>query len=265
MIIDFHTHIFPDSIAAHAVESLKKNAHGEYYPAHDMTAKGLINAMDAAGVDVSVVLPVATKPSHSVKNMEWGKQIRSERIVPFAGLFPDAETWKQNVDTAAEMGYIGIKLHPEYQNFTVGDEKLFPMYDYALSKGLVIVFHAGYDPIGTAPFRSDPAMFRKVVRAMRGGAIVAAHLGGQQQWEEVEDKLVGENIYLDTSMGTEYYGKERFKRILAGHGADKILFATDSPWSDAAAEIKNLGSWDIPSGDLDKIFYLNAKRLLRLR
>ena len=30
MIIDFHTHIFPDSIAERATEALKKNAHGEW-------------------------------------------------------------------------------------------------------------------------------------------------------------------------------------------------------------------------------------------
>ena len=220
MIIDFHTHIFPDSIAERATEALKKNAHGEYAPVHDLTEKGLLKAMDEAGIDVSVVVPVATKPAHSLKNIEWGARFRSDRLIPFAGLFPDAESWKKNVDLAVANGYKGIK--------------------------------------------SNPAMFRKVVRAMRGGTIVAAHLGGQQQWEEVEDKLVGENIYLDTSMGTEYYGKERFKSILAGHGADKILFATDSPWSDASVEIKNLKSWDIPSGDLEKIFYRNAARLLEL-
>lgn len=264
MIIDFHTHIFPDSIAERATEALKKNAHGEYAPVHDLTEKGLLKAMDEAGIDVSVVVPVATKPAHSLKNIEWGAQFGSDRLIPFAGLFPDTESWKKNVDLAVANGYKGIKLHPEYQNFIVDDEKMFPLYDYALNKGMILIFHAGYDPIGSAPFKSNPAMFRKVVRAMRGGTIVAAHLGGQQQWEEVEDKLVGENIYLDTSMGTEYYGKERFKSILAGHGADKILFATDSPWSDASVEIKNLKSWDIPSGDLEKIFYRNAARLLEL-
>ena len=65
-------------------------------------------------------------------------------------------------------------------------------------------------------------------------------------------------------MGTEYYGKEQFKRILAAHGDDKILFATDSPWSDAGKEIANLNSWDIPAQSLEKIFHLNAEKLLKI-
>ena len=77
-----------------------------------------------------------------------------------------------------------------------------------------------------------------------------------------EEELVGDDIYLDTSMGTEYYGRERFLNILKGHGADRILFATDSPWSDAGKEIENLRSWGISEGDLDKIFFKNACALL---
>ncbi len=262
MIVDFHTHIFPDSLAQRAMEQLKKNAHGEYFPVHDFTYEGLISAMDGFGIDVSVVMPVATKPGHSVKNLEWGESIRSDRVVPFAGLFPNAEDWRENVRRAAKMGYKGIKLHPEYQNFVLDDEKMFPLYEYALSEGLMILFHAGYDPIGKEPFKSNPKKFKRVLRAMRGGTIIAAHLGGQQQWEEVEEELVGEDIYLDTSMGTEYYGRERFLNILKGHGADRILFATDSPWSDAGKEIENLRSWGISEGDLDKIFFKNACALL---
>ena len=163
---------------------------------------------------------------------------------------------------AAEHGYKGIKLHPEYQNFEVGDEKMFPLYEYALDKGLIILFHAGYDPIGTAPYRSNPAAFRKVVRAMGGGVIVAAHFGGQSQWDDVEKYLVGENIYLDTSMGTEYYSEEQFLRIVRAHGADKVLFASDSPWSDAGKEIANIEAMPLSAEEKEAVFAGNAKKLL---
>ena len=261
-IIDFHTHIFPDMLAERAMETLKKNAKGEYVPVHDFTLNGLIGAMDGFGIDVSVVMPVATKPSHSQKNLEWGQAIASDRVVPFAGLFPD-ENWRQNVDEAVRLGYKGIKLHPEYQNFVVDDPKMLPLYDYALNKGLILLFHAGYDPIGKEPFKSRPKMFKHILKELRGGTVIAAHLGGQQQWQEVEDELVGEDIFFDTSMGTEYYGRERFMSILSAHGDDKILFGTDSPWSDAGKEIVNLNSWGIPEDSLEKIFRLNAERLLK--
>lgn len=262
-IIDFHTHIFPDALANRAMDSLKKNAKGEYMPVHDFTCKGLISAMNNFGIDISVVMPVATKPTHSGKNMDWGLEIASDRVIPFAGLFPD-DNWKANVDRAVSLGYKGIKLHPEYQNFILDDPVMLKRYDYALNKELIILFHAGYDPIGSDPLKSNPKMFKHLLRELRGGTIIAAHLGGQQQWQEVEDELAGEDIYFDTSMGTEYYGKEQFKRILSAHGDDKILFATDSPWSDAGKEIANLNSWDIPAQSLEKIFHLNAEKLLKI-
>ena len=60
MIIDFHTHIFPDALAARAMSALQNNCHGEYKPVHDLTLKGLIAAMDRFGVDKSVVMPVSS-------------------------------------------------------------------------------------------------------------------------------------------------------------------------------------------------------------
>ena len=164
-IIDFHTHIFPDALANRAMDSLKKNAKGEYMPVHDFTCKGLISAMNNFGIDISVVMPVATKHTHSDKNMDWGLEIASDRVIPFAGLFPD-DNWKANVDRAVSLGYKGIKLHPEYQNFILDDPVMLKRYDYALNKGLIILFHVGYDPIGSDPLKSNPKMFKHLLNWM---------------------------------------------------------------------------------------------------
>ena len=120
MIIDFHTHIFPGKIAARAYEALSVNGRtAGYAPIHNLTREELLKKMDEYGVDLSVVCPVATKPTQSQKNLEWGVTLKSERLDCIAGLFPDAESWKKNVDDAVSMGYKGVKLHPEYQNFVV--------------------------------------------------------------------------------------------------------------------------------------------------
>jgi predicted TIM-barrel fold metal-dependent hydrolase len=82
---------------------------------------------------------------------------------------------------------------------------MLKIYDYAFEKGLIILHHAGFDPAFKPPYRSSPKQFRNIARAMKGGTLIAAHFGGQSQWNEVEEYLVGENIYLDTSMGQKYY------------------------------------------------------------
>jgi predicted TIM-barrel fold metal-dependent hydrolase len=92
---------------------------------------------------------------------------------------------------------------------------------------------------------------------------VAAHLGGCDQWDEVEEELAGSDIYLDTSVGFEYFSREQFLRILEKHGAEKILFASDSPWSNAETEVGHILSLPIPEGDKEAILGGNALRVLK--
>lgn len=265
MVIDFHTHVFPDKLASRAFEVLSINAKAAgYEPIHNLTKSALVKKMDEFGVDLSVVCPVATKPTQSEKNLTWGKEIEDERIVALAGLFPDKESWKENVDNACVMGYKGIKLHPEYQNFVLDDESMFPLYEYAFSKGMFILFHAGYDPIGSEPFKSNPTKFLRLVNEFKGAKIVAAHFGGQSQWDEVEEMLAGSDIYLDTSMGFKYFSEKQFLSILNKHGADRILFGSDSPWSHTGEELDSLRAIGLDSVTMDKILCLNAKKLLKI-
>ena len=52
MIIDFHTHVFPEKIAAATVSALEKNGNTPAFS--DGTVSGLIGQMQRAGVDISV-------------------------------------------------------------------------------------------------------------------------------------------------------------------------------------------------------------------
>ena len=99
---------------------------------------------------------------------------------------------------------------------------------------------------------------------MQGGIIIAAHFGGHAQWDDVEKHLAGRNIYLDTSMGFEYFSHEQFIRIVRTHGADTVLFGSDSPWSNAKAEIEHLNTLPLSQREKDDILFGNAKRLLKL-
>ena len=58
MIVDFHTHVFPDRIAAAAVHKLKDASHTQSFT--DGTLSGLRASMAQAGIDYSVVLPLTS-------------------------------------------------------------------------------------------------------------------------------------------------------------------------------------------------------------
>lgn len=264
MVIDFHTHAFPDAIAERAITSLVSSCNGEYLPCSDGTVSGLIDNMNKFGVDISVVQPVITKQSQTKSLNEWAKSISGDSIVSFGGIFPHTDDYKRDIDFVCELGLPGIKLHPEYQSFDVDDPQMLKLYDYALSRGLIILFHAGYDPAYPPPYHSSPKQFAEISKQMQGGVMIAAHLGGQRQWDDVEKYLVGTDVYLDTSMGMSYYSHEQFLRIVKSHGADKILFGSDSPWSRANEEIEMLNSLPLAQTEKDLILYKNAKKLLSL-
>lgn len=264
MLIDFHAHVFPDELAPRAMGALLPSVEGLYTPVHDGTVGGLLRNMDEWGIDVSVVMPVITKASQVRKTNEWVKSVCSDRIVGFGGIYPRADTWREDIDFVAELGLKGLKFHAEYQDFVLDDPYMLRIYDYALGRGLILLHHAGYDPAYPPPYRSSPRQFRRIADAMRGGVIVAAHLGGHDQWDDVEEFLTGTGIYLDTSMGFAYFPSGQFCRIVQKHGADKILFASDSPWSDARAEAERLKTLPLAQADKDAILGGNAKRLLAL-
>lgn len=50
MIIDFHTHVFPDDRAQRLLSEVSKRAGIPSYS--DDTVKGLLNSMERAGVDI---------------------------------------------------------------------------------------------------------------------------------------------------------------------------------------------------------------------
>jgi predicted TIM-barrel fold metal-dependent hydrolase len=149
-----------------------------------------------------------------------------------------------------------------YRYYVLDDPKMLKIYDYAFEKGLIIIHHAGFDPAFPPPYRSSPKQFANIIKEMRGGVLVAAHLGGERQWDEVEEYMVGKNVYLDTSMGSNYYPKEQLVRIIKNHGSDKILFGSDSPWSRADEEIAFIRGLDISEEEKENILFKNAKRLL---
>ncbi len=265
MLIDFHTHAFPDTLAPRAMAGLLKHwVDQPIGPQTDGTLSGLIADMDRCGVDISVVAPIATKPSQTPTLCSWAKDISGERVVAFSSINPHSDDYKADIDIVVSHEIKGIKLHAEYQDFIVDSPKMLKIYDYAFEKGLIILQHSGMDVAFKAPFKSTPKMFADVSKQLGGGVMIAAHLGGIGMWDEVLDMLCGCNVYIDSSQGCDYYSKNQFTDIVAAHGADKILFGSDSPWGSPKREYDAIKKSGLSDEQEKLIFSENAKRLLRL-
>lgn len=263
MVIDFHTHAFPDKIASRAVEKLAE-ASGGLTPYTDGTADGLAARMRESGVDVSVVLSIATNAHQQRSVNDFAAELnKREEFVAFGSVYPTAPDAFEEVERIAALGLKGIKLHPDYQGFSADDESLFPLYRKISSLGLITVFHAGVDYGFAPPYGGTPEKMAKAIRVFET-PVVAAHFGGVDSYAETLTHLCGENVYFDTSFGYSMMPKYYALKILEKHGVDKMLFGTDSPWHTAEMERRLLSTLSLTDEELSKIYTENAKHLLHL-
>jgi uncharacterized protein len=260
-IVDFHVHCFPDALAKKAVPKLAGKAGVK--PWLDGTISDIESSMSNAGISCSVILPIATKPAQTLSINNWAIKTQRKGIVCFGTIHPEFMEWKKELRRIKDEGLKGVKLHPDYQEFFVDDQKLFTIYDEIFNLDLIMVFHAGIDIGLPLPTHCTPERLAGILDAFPGGKIVAAHMGGFKMWDEVEDCLVGKDIYFDTSYSIGWMSDEQAKRIIKNHGYEKILFGTDSPWGDQAKEISKLMGLGIDEKILKNIMGRNAKRLLR--
>ena len=89
MIIDFHTHVYPDKLAARTIEALGNIA--EVTPYTDGTVSGLLKSMKDAGIDKSVILPVNTRAGQFESITRFAKNINDtyDELISFGGIHPD--------------------------------------------------------------------------------------------------------------------------------------------------------------------------------
>lgn len=267
MIIDFHTHIFPDKIAKKTIDLLAKN--GGIQPFSDGSVDGLLGQMEKAGADVAVTLPVVTDPAQfdSINRFAAGVNAafadKQRRLISFAGIHPRCEDIEGKMKYVKESGFLGVKIHPDYQGTFINDEGYVRILRCAKEYDLIVVTHAGVDgAYRDQPVKCPPALALELIRKVPHSKLVLAHLGGNEMTDEVIDALCGEDVYLDTAYVLRYVGEDAFKAILKKHGEDKILFATDSPWSDIKKDVEILRSFSLGESAEEKILCGNARALL---
>ncbi len=259
-IVDIHIHIFPDELAKKAVPLLASDAGIE--PQLDGTIQAIKGSMKESGIDISVNQPIATKPSQVRTINLWAKDITDNEIISFGTLHPDYNGWKEEIAFIKDMGLPGVKLHPDYQSFFVDEARMFPIYEALFQAGLVILFHAGVDIGLPSPYHCTPERLLRVIQAFPEGNIIAAHMGGYDYWDEVEKHLVGENIFFDTSYSSDHMETNRMVKIVNEHGADKILFGTDSPWKSQKREVQAIKELPLSEEAKRLILGENALKLL---
>lgn len=264
MIIDFHTHAFPDTVAEKAIPKLA--GIGGIEPYGNGTVGSLISRMDEWGIDRSVVLNIATngKQQTNVNNFAIETNKSNPRLYALGSLNPDSENIAGEAKRLRDNGIRGIKIHPDYMGVEVDDSKFDPIYKAAIDNGLFVVTHSGWDFISPNHIHCTPKKIANVLDRFPSLIMVAAHMGAYRMWDEVASELLGrDNLYIETSLAPmDGLDKTVFARMLNSHSPDRILFGSDFPWYSAGMAYSYVDSLGISSELKEKLFSKNAISLL---
>lgn len=267
MIIDAHTHIYPEHVAEKAISTIIENTKWRVDAHTDGTFDNLLFSMDKAGVDLSIVLTVATSLGQGCGILKWLKQMvdRTPRIIYFGSVHPYDSN---NIDVIHEMsgmGIQGLKFHPAYQDFPADSKEAYKVYEEALKNDFVLYFHSGYDISMPDSDYASVERFANVLRDFAGAKIIMAHAGGDGEWNKVLDLYGDKKCYYDTSFVLERMMRDDNAMELYRQNEDYFIFGTDSPWQDQKRFVDFLRNSDLFSQDQkDKLFYKNILKLVKI-
>ena len=278
MIIDFHTHIFPDVIVEKALNNLSKAI--SFVPFFDGTDIGILKDMERTGVNYSIILPVATKPEQVeiVNDQTIFMNKREKKIIFFGTMHPDYIDYKKELKRLKDNGVKGIKLHPVFQLKDMDSDSYVDVVNEAFKLGLIVVFHAGLDPGFPERLYSS---YKKILSFidkidLSKGNLVLAHMGSLDEFNESYEYILGKNLYIDTAMsfGTinhmekglvDITDRDLIIKMIKKHGSEKILFGSDNPWMDAKSMVDVLNSFPLTKEEKDNILFKNACKLLSIK
>ncbi len=267
LIIDFHTHIYPEWVAAKilpaAKRKLKVAVPGSGAPGD------LRRMMQAAGIADSVLLPLA-KGKEDVSSLnDWILSVseESKELTAFGAVHPFMPNLEAELDRLAAAGVRGVKMMPLLQEVYPDGPCCGRLYEALIERKMILVAHAGRDPLDRQEVFGTPQRFSRAVECYPELRVVLAHLGGLRMWDDVRRHLLhaGENVYFDTAYVSFYMGPGDMLELIRDIGPERVIFGSDYPWEEpgrAAEIIKGLG---LEAAEAQAVLCKNAADLLGMR
>jgi hypothetical protein len=261
-VINAHCHIYPEKIASKAVMGIR-----DFYDL-DMSLNGkidgLLNDGNKVGVVHYLVHSVATTPKQVKSINEFiSDEVKNhpDLFTGFGTLHPDSEDIRGDVAYLKELGLKGVKLHPDFQLFSLNEEKAFRLGEAINDAGLPVLIHCG-------DFRynySNPEQLIPFLEKFPDMTVIGAHFAGWSMWEKATEQLAGTpNLYVDLSSSLYALSPETALDLIHAYGSDRVLWGTDYPMWDSVSEMGYFDKIDLTKKERSQILYENAAKLLGL-
>jgi predicted TIM-barrel fold metal-dependent hydrolase len=259
VIIDCHMHVWPDHIAA-AMQSQRPAGLPVRY---DGTLSGLLRTLDEAGIDQGVALGVGIKASVVARTNEFIGTVPRDRLIPFGTVHPDLPV-AENLKYLRDNGITGVKLHPLFQALSLADPRVHDILAALAEEGMPVVTHVGAGEDEEANQRGAPHLLRKLADSLPSLTLIACHYGGYHRLAEAEEHVVGSPVTLETSWPPTMAEPDpgRILAVARRHGTDRVVFGSDWPMTDPAAEIAAIRNLGLTAEEEAGILGGNLARLL---
>lgn len=258
MILDFHTHVYPEKIADKGVSYTLDFYDFPHHHDGFGTITHLNQSCQAADVTHKVLLAVATRADQVETINNFTASLLDESTFGFGCMHPDYPNPEQELARFSSLGLTGVKFHSDMQQCDIDDARLYPVYQYAAAHNMPVCLHMGdprYD-------YSHPKKLAHVLDDFPTLTVIAAHFGGYQRWEEAKRYLCGRNVYFDTSSSIPHSDLATLQEMLALHGTEKFLFGTDYPLTNQADELKRFATLGLTPTEQSAVLWENGKQLL---
>lgn len=259
MIIDAHTHVWPDKIAevalgGNALPGLEARGNG--------TVSGLDSAMDRADVAVSCCLGIANEARHVDGVNRFIAGLEDERHVGFGTVHVELSV-EENLESLRRHGLRGVKIHPLFQNYALDDPRLWEIFE-AFGDEVAVITHVGAGGDAHQNSLSSPRMIRDIVRTFPKLRLMACHFGGYKILDDAEEMLSGADVVLETSWPPSLttLAPERVRELIRKHGAERIVFGSDWPMTSPADEIAAIQALGLSDDETKAVLGGTLARLL---
>lgn len=222
---------------------------------------GVLDAMDTAGVDRACVFNIFHPDGRTGNDVTAALVARyPDRFIGFAYVSPMMPTQIDSELQRAvdEVGLRAIKIYPPYTTYPLDHEAWHPVFAFAEARGLVVLSHTDNGE------RSEPRRLGTAASRFPGANFVAGHAGNIEPYrtQAIDMARALPNYYLETC--STYRSPGVIEQLVAGAGADRVLFGSDQPLMDPRMQLGRILTADISDDDKRLVMGGNAVRLLQL-
>lgn len=280
MIIDCHTHIFPEKVREDRGAFCKRDGgFSSIYkdPKSRMVgAEDLIASMDKSGVDRSVIcgFPWSQPDLCSFHNqyLMASASRYPNRLIPFISLLFSNPGWSlDELGRTLKGGAKGVGEVAFYLNEMAAQDihSMKPVLSQMEKQGIPLLLHTNemighsYPGKGRTPLER----FYELILSSPNLPVILAHWGGGLPFYELMPEVakVMAHVYYDTAASPFLYSKKIYAVVREIVGTEKILFGTDFPLVSPRRYFKELEESNLSKQDREKILGLNFSRLMERR